>query len=248
MTKLSADQAPSLAAALLTLRKQTMSNLSKQTGVQLANLSVWLRGSKQVISDVRVALLLDTLGVRGDKLRTDIVHEWVVVGNVNELKTALNLLLDPISKATIVCHHDASGDAQNLVFLEIPSHSKSAFIKLTCQVGLGEYPIINAQTMGFGVDEYSVSNFVTAPSTVNELSAFLKKNDDWLGAGESDSSMSSLLQQNLLDTISAVESRDLDASKKLSSLYFELYKVLVTTLEQGVPTQVIIDAIAHLEQ
>lgn len=93
MSKLTSDQVPIVAAALIRLRGDTLSTIAAATNIRAANLSVWLRGKAQVISAKRVAGLLYHLGIEGGQLRSDILHRWQDSGLLSDTRTVLDALL-----------------------------------------------------------------------------------------------------------------------------------------------------------
>ncbi|MDP1539177.1 MAG: hypothetical protein Q8L72_00785 [Moraxellaceae bacterium] len=81
-----------IARALMDLRGDTLKGIEAAIGIKAANLSSWLRGKPQVMSQQRIALLLNMLGVYGMRLRHDITHEWRSNVGVNELESLFSLL------------------------------------------------------------------------------------------------------------------------------------------------------------
>lgn len=78
-----------LAQALMTLRGETLRTIETATGIKPSNLSIWLKGKPQVISQARIALLLNYLGVNAYALRTDIIHDWRSELPVSDLESLL---------------------------------------------------------------------------------------------------------------------------------------------------------------
>ena len=87
------EQLPALTAALIRLRGDTLGRIAEATGIRAANLSVWLRGKEQVISAKRLVGLLHHLGVEGNRLRSDMLHQWRDGGALVDSKTVLTALL-----------------------------------------------------------------------------------------------------------------------------------------------------------
>lgn len=81
------EQLPALTAALIRLRGDTLGRIAEATGIRAANLSVRLRGKEQVISAKRVVGLLHHLGVEGNRLRSDMLHQWRDGGALIDSKT-----------------------------------------------------------------------------------------------------------------------------------------------------------------
>src|SRR5580765_2891353 len=116
------EQTPALAGQLMRLRGETMSGLSKATGIRMANISVWLRGRPQTISEPRVVMLLDHLGVRNGTLRSDVVHIWTEQGgSISDITAVLDTLLDDNHKArtAVYCEEHAPSDLHAL--LRVPA-------------------------------------------------------------------------------------------------------------------------------
>lgn len=97
MASLKPEQLPLLAGALMRLRGETLVSISKATGIRTANLSVWMKGREQVISEKRVVLLMHHLGVEGGQLRSDVLHIWSDRGQLDDLRTVSNLLLTNVT-------------------------------------------------------------------------------------------------------------------------------------------------------
>lgn len=97
MSALSSEQLPILAGALLRLRGLTLAAVFDATGIRAANLSAWLKGKPQVISEARVTALLYHLGVQGGQLRSDMVHTWSDQGEWAHLRSVFNLLQEPVA-------------------------------------------------------------------------------------------------------------------------------------------------------
>ena len=87
------EQLPALTAALIRLRGDTLGRIAEATGIRAANLSVWLRGKEQVISAKRLVGLLHHLDVEGNRLRSDMLHQWRDGGALVDSKTVLTTLL-----------------------------------------------------------------------------------------------------------------------------------------------------------
>lgn len=81
-----------IARALMDLRGDTLKGIEAAIGIKAANLSSWLRGKPQVMSQQRIALLLNMLGVYGMRLRHDITHEWRSNVGVNELESLFSMI------------------------------------------------------------------------------------------------------------------------------------------------------------
>ena len=125
---LNLNDAPQLAAALLRLRGETLAQLSRATNIKPANLSVWMRGAQQVISERRVVMLLNELGVQGGQLRSDIVHHWRDTGDLADLRYVLRLLVsDPEAKQSIVYQELPSG-FEMVVLLQIETLRQPAIV------------------------------------------------------------------------------------------------------------------------
>lgn len=116
MCELKLEQLPQLAAALIRLRADTLNAIAAATGIRAANLSVWLRGKEQVISDKRIVSLLHHLGIEGGRLRSDLLHQWSDGGMLNDLKIVLDALLDP--EAPMVLYQDRYPALKKIRFLQ----------------------------------------------------------------------------------------------------------------------------------
>lgn len=147
---LNLTDAPQLAAALLRLRGETLAQLSRSTNIKPANLSVWLRGAQQVISERRVVMLLNELGVKGGQLRSDIVHEWRDAGDLADLRYVLGLLVgDEEAKQSAVYQEQPSG-FELVVLLEVETLSQAALVFVTTVPSLTDRGLVTAALLGFG--------------------------------------------------------------------------------------------------
>lgn len=114
------------------LRGETLSSMGTATGIRVANLSVWLRGKEQVISAKRVAGLLYHLGVEGGHLRTDILHHWRDTGPLDDVKTALGVLIN--NDTPLWLFQDTQSGLTKTKFLR----TGAAWIKLELTPGIGD--------------------------------------------------------------------------------------------------------------
>ena len=129
---LHAKQLPVLSTALMRLRGETLSSMGTATGIRVANLSVWLRGKEQVISAKRVTELLYHLGVEGGHLRTDILHHWRDTGPLDDVKTALGVLIN--NDTPLWLFQDTQSGLTKTKFLR----SGAAWIKLELTPGIAD--------------------------------------------------------------------------------------------------------------
>ena len=136
-----------LAAALLRMRGETLNQAAEATEIRASNLSVWLRGRQQVISDRRVALLLKHLGVIGRELRSDMLHRWTLEGSLEDLQTVLELVESDDRLSSVVFHVDDSD-----CLLWIPVSKGRAAILLSVVPGVNEMASPTAVALGFGAE------------------------------------------------------------------------------------------------
>ena len=145
--------APQLAAALLRLRGETLAQLSRSTNIKPANLSVWMRGAQQVISERRVVMLLNELGVQGGQLRSDIVHHWRDTGDLADLRYVLGLLVsDANAKQSIVYQEEPSG-FERAVLLQIETLREPAIVLVMAEPSLTDRGLVTAALLGFGTEK-----------------------------------------------------------------------------------------------
>lgn len=148
MSSCTPQQAVSLASALIQLRSEALTSISKATGIRAPNLSVWLRGKSQVISEPRIVKLLYHLGIRGAELRKDIVHSWLLRGGLENLTTVLAALVAAPKKIyEDVYRRDRGIHAAAIL---IP-HSEGGHIavRLAAEPGLGQSPHVVTEAFGF---------------------------------------------------------------------------------------------------
>jgi hypothetical protein len=149
---ISHDQLISLVAALMRLREETLAKVFQATGIRGANLSVWLKGKPQVISDRRVATLLDYLGVRQGRLRADVLHRWAIAESVGDLKTVLEMVVTGGDREHLVIYRDMNRDPEAIAALEVPNTPIPTFVLLSAAPTLSGPPRISADDIGFGND------------------------------------------------------------------------------------------------
>ena len=88
------QQFPALAGALIRLRGETLSQISRMTDIRTANLSVWLRNKPQVISEKRLVALMQHLGFVNGQLRDDVLHLWQDSAPLADLKLVIDATLN----------------------------------------------------------------------------------------------------------------------------------------------------------
>ena len=145
--------APTLAAALLRLRGETLAQLSRSTGIKPANLSVWLRGAPQVISEKRVVMLLNELGVQGGQLRTDTVHQWRDDGDLADLRFVLGLLVSTLDASRSVVYQERPSGFESLALLEVATALGFAMVFVTAAPSLTDRGLVTAAGLSFGADK-----------------------------------------------------------------------------------------------
>jgi hypothetical protein len=150
LSELSSDCLPPLAAALIQLRGETLSGLARDTGIRAANLSVWLRGRPQVISNRRVAVLMDALGIRAGQLRAEGVHSWQVAADLAPVRLALNTLLSSEQRAMSVLYQGEDDDLDAVAWMRVPQRTGDAWISLTSLAIAGQRARLVAADLGLG--------------------------------------------------------------------------------------------------
>lgn len=150
---LNLTDAPQLAVALLRLRGETLAQLSRSTNIKPANLSVWMRGAQQVISERRVVMLLNELGVQGGQLRSDIAHHWHDAGDLVDLRYVLGLLVSASdAKQSVVYQQQASG-LELLFLLEVKTPGSPAMVFVKTAPSLTDRGLVTAALLSFGSDK-----------------------------------------------------------------------------------------------
>lgn len=145
--------APQLASALLRLRGETLAQLSRSTGIKPANLSVWLRGAQQVISERRVVMLLNELGVQGGQLRSDIVHHWRDAGDLEDLRYVLGFLVSASEAKQSVVYQEQPSGFELVFLLEVNTLTSPAMVFVTTAPSLTDRGLVTAALVGFGADQ-----------------------------------------------------------------------------------------------
>jgi len=80
-----------LAKALIKLKNVTQSYVSKESGVQKGNLSIWLQGNRKLSEQAEVNIL-KVLGVSAGMLDDGIVHCWTTGNKLDNLNFVLKVL------------------------------------------------------------------------------------------------------------------------------------------------------------
>ncbi|MFZ6798173.1 hypothetical protein [Undibacterium sp. Di24W] len=139
-----------VAAALTRLRGETLSSLSFATDVKTANLSVWLRGREQVISEKRVAAIMHHLGLKAKSLRDDMIHKWTALGSIKDIKTVFEFCLSSAQKQqTLILQGDESGLASHYI-LQIPNGENAVYIVVALEPTPSEVPVLTPTSIKFG--------------------------------------------------------------------------------------------------
>lgn len=167
MSTTSAPKIYEVAAALTRLRGETLSSLSLATDVRTANLSVWLRGREQVISEKRVVAVMHHLGLKGNSLRHDLIHKWTAAGSIKDVQTVFEFCLSPTQKQqTLILQGTESGFSSHHI-LRIPQGEHAAHIILTLEPTPTEVPVLTS--LKFGQFIKCEHSFRVLPSKDEEL-------------------------------------------------------------------------------
>ena len=160
---LNMTSAPVLAATLIELRDETLKSISEMTDIRVANLSVWLRGKEQVISERRIVSLLDYLGLVGGTLAQDRVHSWRLHSNIGQLTNLLgHLLTQEEQKKSVICC-DGSTEFPQVKFLGIWKEIGWTWVRLQIEAGLASVPNVGASSIGFGKEYILPLNLKSLP-------------------------------------------------------------------------------------
>lgn len=160
---LNMTSAPVLAATLIELRDETLKSISEMTDIRVANLSVWLRGKEQVISERRIVSLLDYLGLVGGTLAQDRVHSWRLHSNIEQLTNLLGYLLtQEEQKQSVICC-DGSTEFPQVKFLGIWKEIGWTWVRLQIEAGLASVPNVGTSSIGFGKEYMLPLNLKSLP-------------------------------------------------------------------------------------
>lgn len=158
-----------VAAALTRLRGETLSSLSVATDVRTANLSVWLRGREQVISERRVVAVMHHLGLKGNALRHDFIHKWTATGSIKDIQTVFEFCLSPTQKQqTLILQGNESGLSSHYV-LRIPQGENIAYFVVALEPTPNEVPVLEPTSLKFGQFIKCEHSFRVLPSKDEEL-------------------------------------------------------------------------------
>lgn len=167
MTIISSPKIYEVAAALTRLRGETLSSLSAATDVRTANLSVWLRGREQVISEKRVVAVMHHLGLKGNALRHDQIHKWAATGSIKDLRTVFEFCLSPTQKQQTLILQGTEDGLSSHYILRIPMGEYAAHIILALEPTPTEVPALTS--LEFGQVFKCEDSFRVLPSKDEEL-------------------------------------------------------------------------------
>lgn len=159
------SNAAAIASVLIKLRCETLGSISSATDIRSANLSVWLRGKEQVISQQRVTKLLDYLGIGSGKLAPTQIHSWRLQGESQSLNTVLNCLLTDEERAkSIVLANGRDGFLQTK-YLGVWQKKEWVWVCLIIESGLTRAPDVSAKALGFKQELILSVDLTKLPST-----------------------------------------------------------------------------------
>lgn len=150
MPTIPTEDIPKIATTLINLRSETLASISKATGIRTANLSVWLRGREQVISQRRVVELMHHLGMKGFELRTDMIHLWSARGNINAIKQLLGASLDESEKENILIFEDDHVELNATRVIQFDNNQGRGWVVVKLAPNIEANPILNNRVLGFG--------------------------------------------------------------------------------------------------
>lgn len=165
--------AASLAAALIVLRDESSRSVCAATNIKPANLSVWLRGKEQVISQKRVASLLCYLDVVGGRLARGKIHRWHVYESLDALKLVLDTLLTKEQKSKSLLCSDGNDAFPQTRVLGLWSDEGWNWVHLSIRAGINTAPILRCVDIAFGHEYILPLDFETLP--LNDPEQFEKK-------------------------------------------------------------------------
>lgn len=161
--------AASLAAALIALRDESSRSVCAATNIKPANLSVWLRGKEQVISQKRVASLLCYLDVVGGRLARGKIHRWHVYESLDALKLVLETLLTKEQKSKSLLCSDGNDAFPHTRVLGLWSEDGWNWIHLSVRPGIQSAPILHSADIAFGHEYVLPLDFEILPLNDLEL-------------------------------------------------------------------------------
>lgn len=169
MATIPTEDIPKIATTLIKLRGETLASISKATGIRTANLSVWLRGREQVISQRRVVELMHHLGIKGSELRTDIIHQWSTRGNIDDLKQILSATLNQTQKENFLIIEDDSIGLSINRLLQFENNEKFGWILVKLEPSIDGSPDLNPSTLGFGKIVETSFDLKSLPTSISEF-------------------------------------------------------------------------------
>lgn len=116
MKKNTALNSRELIRALIHMHNTSQGKIVDAAGLVRQNVSSWLSGRADAITEEKILHLLNTLGIEHGLPRTDMVHRWCVK-DVNELASVLATILYPELEV-------------NLLKVHLPSHPGTAILQI----------------------------------------------------------------------------------------------------------------------
>lgn len=169
MPTIPTEDIPKIATTLINLRSETLASISKATGIRTANLSVWLRGREQVISQRRVVELMHHLGIKGFELRTDMIHQWSARGNIAGIKQILSTTLTQAQKETFMIIEDDSSGLSSYRLLQFKNNEEPGWIAVKLEPSIDGNPSLNPSTLGFGKIVKTNFDLKSLPTLIGEF-------------------------------------------------------------------------------
>lgn len=160
---LSFESAPSVAGALISFRGDSARSIAMAADIKPANLSMWLSGKPQIISQKRVVGLLGCLDIVGGSLLGGKIHNWSVHENFDSLNLVLsNLLTEEQRSKSVICSDGASSFPYTRV-LGLWSDAGWVWVALSVQAGIATAPLLCCADLGFGNEYILPIDFKSLP-------------------------------------------------------------------------------------
>lgn len=160
---LSFDNAANFVNALISLRDEPARSIAIGAQIKPSNLSMFLSGRPQVISQKRVVGLLGCLDIVGGNLAGGKVHRWNVHENFDALDVVLNNLLTEEQRSKSMILSDGKSSFPYTRFLALSSEAGWAWVALTVHPGIATAPFLRCADFGFGHEYILPIDFKSLP-------------------------------------------------------------------------------------
>ncbi|HOY24630.1 MAG TPA: hypothetical protein PK002_15850 [Cellvibrio sp.] len=157
------NNAATFVGALISLRNETARSIAISADIRPANLSMFLSGKSQVISQQRIVSLLGCLDIVGGNLVNGKVHRWFVHENFDALNVVLGSVLAEDQKSKSIILSDGKSLFPYKRFLGLWSNAGWSWVALTVHPGIATAPALSCADIGFAQEFILELDFESLP-------------------------------------------------------------------------------------